>query len=184
MPHVETILGIFGRGGESAYFGEAVSVVEHGLQAALFARQEGAEEPLILAALLHDVGHLVVPAPDSLSAWRHDAQHEISGSQWLSQWLRPAVTEPIRMHVAAKRYLCATAASYFERLSAASRLTLELQGGPMSEHEAALFKQQPFFREALKLRLWDERAKVEGLQAGKLDDYRAMIERQIITRPQ
>ena len=140
------ILALYTSRGTQAYFGERVSMAEHGLQAAHFARIEGASETLVVAALLHDIGHLLEDVPDAIEDWTRDAHHEEIGARWLAGRFDAAVWEPVRLHVPAKRYLCATDADYFARLSAASVHTLKLQGGPMSVREVAHFESQPFWR--------------------------------------
>ena len=172
----DEILAAYARRGTQAYFGEPVSIVEHGQQAAHFAREDGAGDALIVAALLHDVGHLLGDAPDELADWHSDAHHEDSGSAWLARRFGPDVTDPVRLHVAAKRYLCATAPAYFAKLSPASVVTLKLQGGPMSAAEVAAFRAEPHWREAVRLRLCDDRGKVPGLVTRELADYRDLIE--------
>ena len=171
------ILAIYGARGSAAYFGERVSMSEHGLQAAHFAQCERAAESLVVAALLHDIGHLLEPVPDAIEDWTLDAQHEKSGARWLARHFDAAVSEPVRLHVAAKRYLCATDASYFARLSPASVHTLKLQGGPMSVDEVAQFERERFRQEALRVRRWDDQGKVAGLKTPTLGDFAALIER-------
>ena len=119
-PIVDEIERLYAARAQGNYFGEAITQLEHGLQSAYFAEQAGAPETVIIAALLHDVGHLVVDVPEDLADWTHDAQHEHTGADWLVPYFGPAVTEPVRLHVAAKRYLCATDSDYFARLSPAS----------------------------------------------------------------
>ena len=171
------ILALYAARGAQAYFGERVSMSEHGLQAAHFAQIEGAPEPLVVAALLHDIGHLLEPVPDDIVEWTLDARHEEIGARWLARHFDAAVCEPVRLHVPAKRYLCATDAGYFARLSSASVHTLKLQGGPMSPREQAQFEDERFSREAVRLRLWDDQGKVAGLKTAPLEDYAALIER-------
>lgn len=173
----DEILGIYERHGASAYFGEAVSMAEHGLQAAYFARAAGAPDALIVAALLHDVGHLIEPVPEDLADWTTDAQHEVSGSRWLAARFGTGVSEPVRLHVPAKRYLCATDPGYFGELSPASVVTLELQGGPMSTAEVAAFEAEPFHRQAVTVRRCDDRGKVAGLTVPAFRAYVDLIER-------
>jgi len=132
MSVMDEILALYADRGDDAYFGECVSIAEHGLQAAHFARAAGAPPALIVAALLHDVGHLIGNAPDELAEWTEDAAHERVGGRWLAERFPAEVFEPVRLHVPAKRYLLATDAHYFAKLSPASVVTLKLQGGPMS----------------------------------------------------
>jgi phosphonate degradation associated HDIG domain protein len=171
------ILALYESRGTRAYFGERVSMAEHGLQAAHFARAEGAAESLVVAALLHDIGHLLEEVPDALAEWTRDARHEEIGARWLARHFDALVCEPVRLHVPAKRYLCATDAGYFARLSAASVHTLTLQGGPMSASELSRFEAEPFWREAVHVRRWDDQGKVAGLQTLALRDYVPLIER-------
>jgi phosphonate degradation associated HDIG domain protein len=177
MSHAADILALYETLGTRAYFGERVSMAEHGLQAAHFARIEGAAEALVVAALLHDIGHLLEERPDAIEEWTFDARHEEIGGRWLARHFAAAVCEPVRLHVPAKRYLCAIDAGYRARLSAASVHTLELQGGPMAAHEVANFETQPFWREAVRVRRWDDQGKVAGLSTPALRDYAPLIER-------
>ena len=176
MTVLEEILQLYGDRGDGAYFGESVSMTEHGLQAAHFARAAGAPSSLIVAALLHDVGHLVEEVPDDLADWTTDAAHERVGADWLARRFPPAVSEPVRLHVPAKRYLLATDPAYLANLSPASVVTLKLQGGPMAAHEVAQFEAEPFYRDAVRVRQWDDQGKVAGLKTPGLGDYRALIE--------
>lgn len=176
MTVAEEIFAIFGKRGDGAYFGERVSTTEHALQAAYFAKADGAAPALIVAALLHDIGHLVEEVPADLRDWTTDAHHELVGARWLAKRFSPEVSEPVRLHVPAKRYLCATDESYFATLSAASVVTLELQGGPMSAREVAHFETEPFHRDAIRVRRWDDQGKVEGLGTPGLEAYRAMLD--------
>jgi len=171
------ILAMYGARGSEAYFGERVSMAEHGLQAAHFAQVQGAPETLVVAALLHDIGHLLESVPDEIEEWTRDARHEESGARWLAQHFDAAICEPVRLHVPAKRYLCAIDAGYFARLSSASVHTLKLQGGPMSQHEVARFESEPFWQDAIRVRHWDDQGKVAGLQTPPLHAYATLIER-------
>jgi gamma-butyrobetaine dioxygenase len=156
MTAVEIIGGLFAGPGAQAYLGEPVTIGAHMLQAGALAEaaMKGAGEvgggPLVAAALLHDVGHL-----------RHetDARHGEAGARWLSQWFGEAVTEPVRLHVPAKRYLCAVEPGYFALLSAESVRSLARQGGPMTAEEAAAFEALPHAADAVTVRRWDEAAK-------------------------
>jgi phosphonate degradation associated HDIG domain protein len=175
MNLVDEIFTLFELRGAGAYYGESVSMTEHMLQAAYFAQAEAAPPALVIAALFHDVGHLIETVPDDLSDWTTDAHHEEVGSRWLAQRFPASVSEPVRLHVPAKRYLCATDNAYFAKLSPASVITLKLQGGPMTRAETAGFESESFCREAVRVRRWDDAGKVAGLATPKLEDYRALI---------
>jgi gamma-butyrobetaine dioxygenase len=176
MSPVAEIFALFKQRGAGAYYGEAVSMTEHMLQAAYFAQAEAAPPTLVIAALLHDVGHLIETVPDDIADWRTDARHEEVGAGWLAQRFPASVSEPVRLHVPAKRYLCATESAYFAKLSPASVVTLELQGGPMTRDETAHFEAESFYREAVRVRRWDDAGKVAGLATPGLEDYRALID--------
>jgi phosphonate degradation associated HDIG domain protein len=173
----QELCAIYDQRGASAYFGEDVTIAEHSLQAAYFAQAADAPEALVIAALLHDVGHLLGGAPDDLAEWTEDAHHELIGGGWLAKRFGPEVAEPVRLHVPAKRYLCATDSSYFDKLSAASVVTLKLQGGPMTAPEIAAFETRPYWREAIRVRQWDDEGKVAGLRTPDFKSYVTLIER-------
>jgi [1-hydroxy-2-(trimethylamino)ethyl]phosphonate dioxygenase len=177
MSTADDIVALYARRGTQAYFGEDVSMSEHGLQAAHFAQVSRAPDALILAALLHDIGHLTESVPDDIADWTRDARHEHSGSRWLARYFGPEISEPVRLHVPAKRYLCATEPAYFQQLSAASVTTLKLQGGPMSAAEIVAFEAEPYWREAVQIRKWDDQGKVAGLETPGFEHYRALIDR-------
>jgi phosphonate degradation associated HDIG domain protein len=169
------ILAIYAARGAGAYFGERVSMTEHALQTAYFAQQANAPESLIVAALLHDIGHLLAQVPDDIGDWTADAHHEAIGARWLAQRFPPGISEPVRLHVAAKRYLCATDARYFAKLSPASVHTLKLQGGAMSAPEVAQFESERYFTAAVRVRRWDDAGKVAGLKTPQLAAYATLI---------
>jgi phosphonate degradation associated HDIG domain protein len=168
---LDAIRGLFDRRGDSAYGGEAVSQREHALQAAALARRDGAGPALIVAALLHDVGHLLHDLPDDAPDRGVDDDHEARAAGWLARWFGPAVVEPVRRHVDAKRYLCAADPGYLDQLSEPSRVSLRLQGGPMSAEEAEAFRRSPHGADAVALRRWDDAAKEPGLAVPGLEDY-------------
>jgi phosphonate degradation associated HDIG domain protein len=154
---------LFAERGSGEYHGEAVTQLEHALQCAALAAADGHAPPVIVAALLHDVGHLLHGhGEDYLDRGVNDT-HEDLGARFLARAFGPAVTEPIRLHVPAKRYLCAARAGYAAALSPASVRSLELQGGPMSAAERAAFEALPHFAAAVLVREYDDRAKVPGL---------------------
>ena len=175
MSILERIFSLYAARGSAAYFGEAVSMTEHGLQAAHFAELAGERETVIAAALLHDIGHLIATVPDDINEWTVDARHEATGARWLSEWFGAEVAEPVRLHVRAKRYLCATDPDYRSQLSPASVLTLNLQGGMMPAEEVASFEAEPAFRDALIVRRCDDRGKIAGLETRRLQDYSALL---------
>jgi phosphonate degradation associated HDIG domain protein len=172
----DQIIRVFEENGGSAYFGEPVSQLEHALEAAYFADRENAVPWLITAALLHDIGHLLHEMPENVADLGIDARHEDLGHAWLAQYFGPEVTTPVRLHVAAKRYLCATDSEYLKLLSPASVQSLRLQGGAFTQAEAREFEQSPFAREAVRLRRWDDMAKVPGLDVPGLEHYRGVID--------
>jgi len=168
---------LFARRGAAAYHGEAVSQAEHALQAAELAERDGAPDRLVVAALLHDVGHLLDGQDEDLALRGVDGRHEEAGCAWLARHFGPDVTEPIRLHVAAKRYLCAVSSSYLNGLTPASRLSLSLQGGTMSDLERAEFRCNPAHDDAVRLRHYDDAAKVPGLDVPGFEHYRDRISR-------
>ena len=169
------LLSLYSAQGATAYFGESVTTLEHSLQAAHFAQKSNAPDALVAAALLHDVGHLLAAAPADLAEWKADARHEVSGARWLARHFGPDVSEPVRLHVPAKRYLCATDPSYPAQLSSASLQTLKLQGGPMLEAEIRAFEAEPYHRAAISLRQWDDCGKVAGLRTLGFAAYGPLI---------
>jgi gamma-butyrobetaine dioxygenase len=156
---IGVIEDLFASEGASDYLGEAVTQASHMLQAAALAEQAGATPALVAAALLHDVGHFTGTVTGRDLMRGTDNRHSEQGASWLAQWFGPAVTEPVRLHVAAKRYLCAVEPGYFERLSPASVYTLGVQGGPMAGDELAAFEASAFAKDACQVRRWDDEAK-------------------------
>ncbi len=165
------VLALFRQRGGSQYGGEAVTQLEHALQAATFAEREGAEPALIAAALIHDVGHLLHELSDDSSDQGVDDRHETLAASWLAHRFRPAVVAPVAMHVAAKRYLCAVDSKYYGQLSQPSVQSLALQGGPMKPAEVQQFETRTYFQDAVRLRRWDDAAKVVGMATEELDHF-------------
>jgi gamma-butyrobetaine dioxygenase len=156
---MRAISDLFAAASAQDYLGEPVTVSVHLRQTGELAQRAGAPPALVAAALLHDVGHLIGAVSGRELMRGNDNRHGESGADWLGQWFGPEVTEPVRLHVAAKRYLCGTDAGYHGRLSEASRYTLGLQGGPMPAEEAAAFEALPHAADAVRLRRWDDLAK-------------------------
>ncbi len=157
-------------------YDEEVTELAHGLQCAALARREGASDAAIAAALLHDVGHLLIgdlfPIEQKLEK---DWKHEEVGARYLSRWFGPEVTEPVRLHVAAKRYLVAVDPAYFAGLTPSSVRSLEVQGGPMSDAERAAFEALPGFEDAVAVRRWDDTGKVRDLQVPDFDHWEPLL---------
>jgi [1-hydroxy-2-(trimethylamino)ethyl]phosphonate dioxygenase len=168
---LDEIRRLFDRNGASLYGGEQVTQREHALQAATLAEASGADASLIAAALLHDVGHLLHDLPEDAPERGIDDVHEVLASNWLRRFFGPEVTEPVRMHVDAKRYLCTVEPAYHKALSATSLHSLELQGGALNAEETRTFEQNLYFREGVRLRRWDDAAKVAGLPTPELDHF-------------
>ena len=173
---VEVILDLFAERGAREYMGEPVTMSQHMEQTAACAVADGAPQTLVVSALLHDIGHFVGDHPIEALENGIDNTHEEVGARYLEPYFPAAVTEPIRLHVAAKRYLCATDENYFARLSDASVNSLRVQGGPMNADEIAAFEANPFHRDAVRLRRYDDDGKVRGLTIKPAADYRASME--------
>jgi phosphonate degradation associated HDIG domain protein len=173
---VSTLRALFDAWGDRSY-GEDVTQRGHMLQSAALAEAAGAPDSLVVAALLHDVGHFVYPGPEDIAALGVDAQHEDAGADWLAQWFGPEVVEPVRLHVAAKRWRCGRQPAYLQTLSAASVQSLALQGGPMSEAEAIAFEASPWFEAAVQLRDCDDRAKELDAETPDLEHFLQIVRR-------
>lgn len=172
---LDAIAELFAGEGAGEYLGEEVTMAEHMLQAAAAAERADAAPHLIAAALLHDTGHFqgTVTGRDLMKG--RDNRHGDTGADWLARWFGPEVTEPVRLHVAAKRYLCAVEPGYLAELSEASAYTLGVQGGPMTPDEAAAFARLPGAADAVAVRRWDEQAKTAGAETPGFDHYRPLL---------
>ena len=160
-----------------SFYDEAVTQLEHALQCAALATQNDASPTLITSALLHDIGHFILDEHNADVVFLNtDLNHEEIGAQYLEPFFPETVITPIRLHVPAKRYLCTTDATYYDGLSDASKMSLKLQGGVMSDVEQDGFEQIPYFRDALTLRRWDDMAKVKGLETVQLETYRDTVQ--------
>lgn len=156
-------------------YGEQVTQLEHALQGAVLAHAAAADDELVTAVLLHDIGHLLHRDAAAALVRGEDDRHEAIGAKFLSRWFGEGVTAPVALHVQAKRYLCARDVAYLAGLSPVSRRTLELQGGPMSPDEAARFESHPQAARALALRRWDEAAKCAGAITPPLDHFLSTV---------
>lgn len=155
----------------------AVNQLEHALQSAALAQQRQFGDAFVIAALLHDVGHLLAGEDIDLAGQGIDDEHEEASARILEKLYGPVVVEPVRLHVAAKRYLCGSDPSYYDKLSEDSRQSLALQGGPMTADEIAAFDRLEHRAAALALRMIDDEAKVPGLPTPGLETYREMAKR-------
>lgn len=179
MPDMEIVLRILSvfrqRGGEM-YGSEGVTQLEHALQAASLARESCASPQLIAAALVHDIGHILdteseVPQATEEAPKNLDDAHEERGRRWLRDHFGPKVSDPVRLHVAAKRYLCTVEPEYLERLSPTSLQSFHDQGGTMSHEEVQAFESEANCEAALSLRRWDDAAKVVGQKTPAIADF-------------
>jgi len=167
---------LFARKGGRAYAGEPVNQIEHALQTAMRAEDEGAGPALVTAALLHDLGHLLNDQGESPTLRGVDDLHQYAALPFLRALFDDDVLAPIRLHVDAKRYLCATRDGYFEALSADSKRSLVLQGGIYTPEEAKAFIAQPHAGDAVRVRLWDDLAKLENAVTPPLAHFVVSIE--------
>lgn len=168
---IDQLREMIGAKGGDLYGGEQITQEQHALQCAQLAEDAGAQKPLIAAALLHDVGHLLEHDFEAALEREEDRFHENMGDTFLKQWFGADVTEPVRLHVASKRYLCATDPDYFAKLSPASVHTLRIQGGPMSTAEVNEFETNDNYREAVRLRIWDDLGKDPEVKTAGLDHF-------------
>jgi phosphonate degradation associated HDIG domain protein len=171
----EALINVMVARGGGSYFGEPVTVLEHCLQAAHFAKAANSNDSLVIAALLHDIGHLLHDAGEDVADHGLDTHHEELGDRLLSPHLPDSVTQPIKLHVAAKRYLCAVDPSYLDNLSPSSILSLKLQGGPMTGDEINRFLALPFALEGVTLRRWDDEAKIPELPVEPAESYLPLL---------
>lgn len=181
---VSHVLDCFHKRGSCNYGKEAVTQQEHALQAAYAAEQSGASPQLVAACLLHDIGHMLHDLPEDAPDHDIDDEHEQLGATWLIDYFVPEVVEPVRLHVAAKRYLCHADPGYFVKLSPPSVQSLALQGGPMTPTQAAHFEKHPHFQAAIQLRRLDELAKVPGMTTPPIEYYRKHLEESLLSKRQ
>ncbi|MEK9799662.1 MAG: HD domain-containing protein [Alphaproteobacteria bacterium] len=173
---VAFIGSIFERRGDEEYLGEPVTMGEHMLQGATIAEQDGQPEEIIVAALLHDIGHFTGEFGTFMMDDTEDRHHEDAGAAVLERFFPKIVTDCCRYHVAAKRYLCATRPDYFNRLSEASIHSLNLQGGAMTVEEVAVFEQNPNLKDIIAVRYLDEAGKQAGMKTPDFWHFAPMVQ--------
>ncbi|KAF9173636.1 hypothetical protein BGX21_009802 [Mortierella sp. AD011] len=193
---VESIFAVLEEGSKKEYLGEDISQLEHSLQAAQQARDSQADDETVIAALLHDIGqfcdgqtamNIMAEASDlnDKAASTNTVKVGVKGHEYIGgQYLRKLgfsekVAQLVEAHVVAKRYLTATDKAYYDGLSSASKASLKYQGGPFSEDQVKEFERDPLFKEKVQLRLWDDKAKVVGLDLPGLESYKDMTIRHL-----
>ena len=178
---VDEIFRVFRERGHRSY-GENVTEQMHALQCATIARDAGEAPEVVAAALLHDYGHLLHDLGEDVADRGVDARHERVGANALATWFDETVVEPIRLHAASKRYLCWKEPEYYPGLSGASRKSLALQGGPMTDAEALAFEQGSHFDNAVRVRRYDDQGKIPDMTTPDLEAFRPLLESLVRTR--
>ena len=157
-------------------YDESVTQLDHSIQTAMLAKRYNANSSLVVASLLHDIGHLILNENESkIDFLYYDLNHEMVGAKWLEKIFPQSVTEPIKLHVPAKRYLCTIKKNYYEKLSFSSKQSFILQGGIMSTEEENEFINNQYFMDALKLRTWDEKAKRKNMTLLPINNFKKDI---------
>ena len=182
MNPINEIRNLFGQRGHLAY-GEDVTELQHALQTASLAAGDDASNNLIVAALLHDIGHLLHGLSEDVAEQGIDGHHERIGEKWLEKYFGPEVSQPVRLHVAAKRYQCTVNPGYLAQLSPASLKSFILQGDKMNEDEVSAFERNPFFKNALQLRTWDDNAKDPEMETPLLEHYLPLVKAALVSAP-
>lgn len=173
---INDIINIYAKWGTQKY-DEKISQMDHAIQCAALAQQSGASDDLVVASLLHDIGHLLELESKSGNVnIEIDDKHESTGTRYLARSFASGVTAPIALHVDAKRYLCAVEPTYFDTLSEGSVRSLELQGGPLTSEEAQRFEGLAGFEDAVQLRRWDEQGKILDLEVAPFSSYVPMMQ--------
>ena len=182
MNPINEIRNLFDQRGHLAY-GEGVTELQHALQTASLAARDDAPNNLIVAALLHDVGHLLHGLSENVAEQGIDGHHECIGEKWLEKYFSPEISQPVRLHVAAKRYQCTLNSNYLAQLSPASLKSFILQGDKMNEDEVSAFERNPFFKNALQLRTWDDKAKDPEMETPLLEHYLPLVNAALVSAP-
>jgi phosphonate degradation associated HDIG domain protein len=181
----EEIIQLYSQHGHAEYAGEKVSQLEHMVQAAELARKQGYDDEVVLAAFLHDIGHIAEKLSEHNSMGIYGVKdHEALGAEFLTErGFSKKLTRLVSSHVVAKRYLTLRESGYYDKLSEASKKTLEFQGGPLTDAEADLMEQDILFSEIIQMRRWDEEAKLEHHPIPSLDTYRDLIFFHLVSQP-
>ena len=164
---------------KSLYIGEKVTISEHMIQSAMIAEKAKSSSSLVCACLLHDYGHFILEDPDELVRKELDGKHEDIGYEYLKKFFKKEIVEPIKYHVLAKRYL-ARNKKYYNLLSDASKISLKLQGGILNKKESKEFEKKDFFKDAIKLRKFDEFAKKTNVKMKSIDEYKDLLNSQLL----
>ena len=164
---------------KSLYIGEDLTIAEHMIQTAMLAEKNQCSDDLICSSLLHDYGHFVIEDPKQLVTDKIDGRHEIIGANYLKKFFHNEIIEPILLHVEAKKYLSRDK-KYFDSLSEASKISLKLQGGAMSDLEVKKFEKNKNYENAIKLRKFDEGAKQKNIKLKKIEDYKKLLSSKIL----
>lgn len=181
MTVVEQITELFLRRGGRRWTDAVLTECDHALQAAALAAEDSAPHSLVVAALFHDVGRIIANPVDDLAGLFSDDNHEAVGARWLATLFGPDVSEPVRLHVTAKRYLCAVHPGYLETLSSASMTELVCQGGPLRQDRVRAFEAERYFASAISLRRYDDGANVPGRDVPPLEHYIPRIESMLLS---
>ena len=164
---------------KSLYIGEKITMSEHMIQSAMLAEKTKVNDDLICSCLLHDYGHFIIEDPDELVKNDKDGEHESIGYEYLKNFFKKEIVEPIKYHVLAKRYL-ARDKKYFNFLSDASKTSLRLQGGALNDKESKEFEKKNYFKNSVLVRKFDEAAKKTGLKMKTIDDYKSLLNSKLI----
>ena len=164
---------------KSLYIGEKVTISEHMIQTAMIAENTKSSNSLVCSCLLHDYGHFILENPDELVRKKIDGKHEDIGYEYLKKFFKKEVVEPIKYHVLAKRYL-AKEKKYFNSLSNASKISLNLQGGTLNKKESKEFEKKDFFKNSIKLRKFDEVAKRKDIKIKSIIEYKDLLSSQLL----
>ena len=178
MNIIQKIISNF-RNNKTLYIGEKVTISEHMIQSAMNAEKAKSNKSLICSSLLHDYGHFILEDPNELVKKKLDGKHEDIGYEYLKKFFKKEVVEPIKHHVLAKRYL-ARNKKYFNYLTEASKVSLKLQGGILNKKQSSIFEKKNYFKNAIKLRKFDEAAKKTNIKIKSIDDYKTLLISQLL----